>query len=136
MLWFVEKTDICNFADDDTIYSCAKSVNNVIENLQFDLKIASKSFKDNQMMANPGKFQFIILSKNTINKSIVTNNKTIESLKSVKLLGLTFDNKLNFGIHINNICKTASVKIKGFGRIRNRLNFSKTSAYNKTSFFK
>ena len=34
MLWFVEKTDICNFADDNTIYSCAKSVNNVIENLQ------------------------------------------------------------------------------------------------------
>ena len=34
MLWFVEKTDICNFADDNTIYSCAKSVNDVIENLQ------------------------------------------------------------------------------------------------------
>ena len=28
-------------------------------------------FKDNQMMANTGKFQFTILSKNTINKSIV-----------------------------------------------------------------
>ena len=124
MLWFVEKTDICNFADDNTIYSCAKSVNDVIENLQSDLKIALKWFKDNQMMANPGKFQFMILSKNTINKSIVIGNKTIESSKSVKLLGLTIDNKLNFGIHINNICKVASAKIKGLGRIRNRLNLS------------
>ena len=70
MLWFVEKTDIFNFADDNTIYSCAKSVNDVIENLQSDLKIA-KWLKDNQMMANPGKFQFMILSKNTINKSVV-----------------------------------------------------------------
>ena len=34
MLWFIEKTDICKFADDNTIYSCAKSVNGVIENLQ------------------------------------------------------------------------------------------------------
>ena len=68
MLWFVEKTDICNFAEDNSIYSCAKSVNDVIENLQSDLKIALKWFKDNQMMANPGKFQFMILSKNTINK--------------------------------------------------------------------
>ena len=101
MLWLIEKTDICNFADNNTIYSCAKSVNDVIENLQSDLKIALKWFKDNQMMANPGKFQFMILSKNTINKSIVINNKTIESSKSVKLLGLTIDNKLNFGIHIN-----------------------------------
>ena len=42
MLWFVEKTDICNFADENTIYSCAKSVNDVIEHLQFDLKIVLK----------------------------------------------------------------------------------------------
>ena len=124
MLWFVEKTDICNFADDNTIYSCAKSVNDVIENLQSDLKIALKWFKDNQMMANPGKFQFMILSKNTINQSIVINNKTIESLKSVKLLGLTIDNKLNFEIHINNICKVASTKNKRSKRIRSRLNLS------------
>ena len=102
-LRFVEKTKICNFADDNTIYSCANSVNNVIEDLQSDLNIALKWFKDNQMMANPGKFQFMILSKNTINKSIVIDNEMIESSKSVKLLGLTIDNKLNFGIHINNI---------------------------------
>ena len=55
MLWFVEKTDICNFADDSTIHSWAKSVNNVIENLQSDVKIALKWFKDNQMMPKNGK---------------------------------------------------------------------------------
>ena len=76
------------------------------------------------MMANPEKFQFMILNNNTTNKSIVINNKTIEPFKSVKLLGLTIDNKLNFGIYINNICKVASAKIKGLGRIRNRLNLS------------
>ena len=101
MLWFFEKTDTCNFADDNTIHSCAKSVNNVIENLQSDLKIVLKWFRDNQMMADPGKFQFMFLSKNTINKSIAIDYKMIESSKSVKLLGLTTDNKLNFGIHIN-----------------------------------
>ena len=62
-LWFVEKADICNFADDNTIYSCAKSVNDFIENLQSDLKIVLKWFKDNQMIANPGKFQFMIPGK-------------------------------------------------------------------------
>ena len=87
MLWFVEKTDICNFAEGNSIYSCAKSVNDVIENLQSELKIALKWFKDNQMIANPGKFQFMALNKDTINKSIVMDNKTIVSPKSVKLLG-------------------------------------------------
>ena len=71
---FLKKTDIYNFVDDNTIYSCAKSVNYVIENLQSDVKIALNCFKDNQMMANPEKFQFMILSKNTINKSTVVNN--------------------------------------------------------------
>ena len=124
MLWFVEKIDIRNFADDKTIYNCPKSVNDVIENLQSHLRMVLKWFKDNQMMANPGKFQFMTLNKNTINKSIVIDNKTIESSKSMKLLGLTIDNKVNFGIRINNICKVASAKIKGLGRIRNRLNLS------------
>ena len=64
------------------------------------------------MMDNPGKFQFMIPSKNTINKSFVTDNKTIESSKSVKLHGLTIDNKLDFRIHINNTFKVASAKIK------------------------
>ena len=76
------------------------------------------------MSANPGKFQFMILSKNTINKSIVINNKTTESLKSVKLLGLTIDNIFNFGILINNLFKVANAKIKYLERIRNRLNLS------------
>ena len=76
------------------------------------------------MMANPGKFQFMILSKNTINKSIAIDNKTIKSSKSVKPLRLTIDNKLNFGIYTNNLCKVASAKIKGLGRIRDRLYLS------------
>ena len=62
-------------------------------------------------MANPGKFQFIVLSKNTINKSIAIDNKMIVSSKSVNWINL--DDKLNFGIHINNICRVASAKIKG-----------------------
>ena len=70
-------------------------------------------------MANPGKVHFMILSKNTSNKSIVKNNKTIQSSKSVKLLELTIDSTLNFGIHIDDICKVSSKKIKGLGRIRN-----------------
>ena len=55
------------------------------------------------MMANPRKFQFKILSKNTINQSTAINNKTIELSKLVQLYGLTIDKKLNFGVHRNNM---------------------------------
>ena len=56
------------------------------------------------MNANPGKFQFVILSKNTINKSFVIDNKMIESSKSVKLLGLIIDNK-NIMTLLTEVCK-------------------------------
>ena len=54
MLWFLGKTDICSFADSKTSYTAAP---NVIENLQ-----------PNQIMANPRKFHFMILSTNTIDQ--------------------------------------------------------------------
>ena len=44
----------------------------------------------------------------------------------MKLLGLTIDKKLDFRIHINNICRVASAKLKGLGGIRIRLNLSQT----------
>ena len=38
ILWFNEKTDICNFADDNTLYSCAQSINEVIKYFEYDWK--------------------------------------------------------------------------------------------------
>ena len=55
-------------------------------------------------MADSGKFQFMFLSKNIVNHSIKIVVLKIASSKSVKLLGLTVNNELNFDIHINNIC--------------------------------
>ena len=42
----------------------------------------------------------------------------------MKLLGLTIDNKLNFGNHIKNSCQVARAKIKGLATMRNRSNLS------------
>ena len=64
----------------------------------------------------------MILSKNTVNHSIEILVLKIDSSNSVKLLGLTIGNKLNFNIHMNDI--VTSAKLKGLGRIRDRLNVS------------
>ena len=58
------------------------------------------------MMANPGKFQFMLLSKTVVNHLIEILNEKIASSKSVKLSRLTINNKLNFAIHISNLFKT------------------------------
>ena len=36
---FIEKTEVCNFADDNTIYDCGEDLSNILENLKHDIKI-------------------------------------------------------------------------------------------------
>ena len=60
---FIEKSEICNFADDNTIYDCGKDLSNILENLKHDMKILLKWFRINSLRANPGKFQFMILGE-------------------------------------------------------------------------
>ena len=109
---------VCNFADDNTLYYCGKTTENVIKNLQSDLKIVLKWFRNNQMMPNPRKFQYILLGKHKLLK-IEIEGFQLESAKLVNLLGITINHNLTFDTHVSNICKTASAKVKSLSRIRN-----------------
>ena len=59
------KTNICKFADGNTLYSCTQYLNDVIEDLPYYPKTVLKWFKDNRMMTNLRILQFMILSKTT-----------------------------------------------------------------------
>ena len=63
LLIFVERTNLCNFADDNTIYRCDSDLEFILEDLQHDMKILLNWFKGNSMKPNPKKFHFIILDK-------------------------------------------------------------------------
>ena len=58
---FLEKTNICNFADDNTIYRCDSDLEIILEDLQHDMKILLSWFKINLMKPNSKKFHFMIL---------------------------------------------------------------------------
>ena len=78
---FIEKTEIYNFADDNTIYDCREDLSNILENLKHDLKILLKWFRINSLQANPGKFQFMILGnkkRNSIKLIIDTTETEVE----------------------------------------------------------
>ena len=51
-IMFIEKTEICNFADDNTIYDCGEDLSNILENLKHDLKTLLKWFKVIQVNFN------------------------------------------------------------------------------------
>ena len=45
-------SEICNFADDNTIYLCGKDLNEIVTNLEIDLSRLLKWFAKNGMVAN------------------------------------------------------------------------------------
>ena len=75
---------MCNFADDNSCYACEPTIDEVINKLEDDMKIILEWFKINSMVANAGKFQFIILGHKykkklclNINGKKVINSKTV-----------------------------------------------------------
>ena len=57
-------------------------------------------FTKKEMIINPDKLYLI-----KTNIPLIINNQTIKSVASVKLLGIQLDGKLNFNLHISNICQ-------------------------------
>ena len=75
---FLERTDICNFADNNTIYRCDSVLEIILEDLQHGMKILLNWFKINSMKPNPKNFQLVILGKGSILPVILNiNNITI-----------------------------------------------------------
>ena len=52
----IEQSDICNLPDNNTLYSCGKSLTDIKENLASDIKSILNWFRLNSFKANPGKF--------------------------------------------------------------------------------
>ena len=116
------RPNVSNFADDNTLRHCRETTKNIIKGLQSDLKIVLKWFRNNQMKANPRKFQYMLLGNHKPLK-IEIEGFPLEPARSVsnQLGQLTIDHNLTFDTHMSNICKTASAKVKSLSRIRNVL---------------
>lgn len=120
---FIIESGVCNFADDNSIWSHGKTLDIVINKLEGDMRRTIHWFKINALVANPNKFQFMILgTKSKMNLKLEINGKTSVSTFSVKLLGIDIDWKLLFNKHVQNICKKGNQKAGALARIRNNLN--------------
>jgi hypothetical protein len=115
---FILETDICNFADDNTLHVGNKNQQKVISSLTRDTNRAIEWFRINGMVVNPAKFQLMFLGNGPQIVNLVVDGKTIISTDRVKLLGVTIDRDLSFKSHIDNICKSATSKTNALLRIR------------------
>ena len=66
----------------------------------------------------------MILANNTTGQAHAGTD-IIHGSRSVKLLGITIENELNFTEHISNLCKKASQKLHALARISHFINTDK-----------
>ena len=100
------------------------NLENIFSNLIQDMENVYEWFVFNSLQTNPDKFQFITLG-NTGSHKLQISNITIKSALSVALLSITFNSKLNFKDHINNIAKKAYFKLYTLGRLQKFLTLEK-----------
>ena len=94
--------------------------------LQSGSEVVIDWFKNNKMIVNPDKFQAILLDKRKsdhTNQHIVVDSQNIKVVSSVELLGIQIDDKLNFNLHISNICASAINQLNALFRLKRFLGF-------------
>ena len=118
----LRKSQLYNFAYDNTISAEANSTGDLLKILKEESESAVKWLRKSNMIVNPDKFQTIVLQQgntnNSINITLNIEDITINTLKSVKLLGITIDNKLNFEEHIFVLSKKESLQLNAISRLQ------------------
>ena len=113
----IKKSHLHNFADDNTITATCNTLTGLLKTLEQESESAVGWFKQNEMIVNADKFQAIILNKKESEakyKLTIDNN----DIESVKLLGITIDDRLRFDQHIINLCSKATMTLNTLGRLQ------------------
>ena len=122
---FAKNSTLCNYADNNIQFSCGKTFDQVINNLQTDFRTFKVWFYDNFLVLNPQKCHFVTLRNGNNLFDFPCDDIIIKNSLLEKILGLTIDNNLDFSGHISNIGKTASQKLNALFRVSANMNSDK-----------
>ena len=104
-------SEICTFADDNTIYSCGLDLPEIVINLENDLSGLLDWFTTNGMVANPNKFQLMFLGlKGQRRLRLNIEENKLSATDNVKLLGIQIDNKLKINNHVKTLYSKVNKK--------------------------
>ena len=112
---FVRCTNISNYADDTTIFACHPTLETIIRRVEADVTLVAKWFSDNYLKPDGDKCHLIISGDKYSKATVTIRNSTINESEYEKLL--TFDNKLSFRKHIEELSKKANQKLHALARL-------------------
>ena len=95
IFWFANHTKICNYVHDTAIFACHSDFGIVLRQLD-DCSVTVTWFSNNLLKINDEKCHFMVFGDKNIEIIIKIGNSEIKESDYEKLLGITFDKKLNF----------------------------------------
>ena len=116
---FIGKNDITKYADDNTPYATECDIDELLTTLKKDIDILLKWFHDNYDKCH------LLVSNHGQDISLMIGKELIKGSKSVKLLGIIIDNKLNFTEHVTKVCDKISQKLHILARVATYMNTDK-----------
>ena len=85
---------ICNFTDDNSLYSSENNFTEVTTMLMDNLELLQGLFYGNQVVLSPGKCHYLIINKYIANKPTELAKNTLHAEAEQKLLGIIIDKDL------------------------------------------
>ena len=116
IFYFLDGAKIANYADDNSTYTTADNVEDLLLKLEKESTTVLNWFKINEMKSNDDKCHSIVANADIIYISHL-NDEFIESEDSVELLGVKIDNKLKFNEHVLGLLKRGNQKFHALSRI-------------------
>ena len=104
---FVNDAEICNYADDTTIYACDNNIEGIIETLESDALKIAEWFPNNCMKLNEDECHLMIFGDKSNDIPPNFGSVRIKESKEEKLLGVILDKTLCFKQQVKSICKKA-----------------------------
>ena len=128
---FYQLFDVCNFADDTTLYACDTELDTVLNQLEDNAHTAILWFENNYMKLNQSKCHFLF-SGSPEHLWIKVGRERIWESQYEKLLGMIVDKNLSFETHLKTLCKKVNQKVSALARIAGILPFQKRHILLKT----
>ena len=94
-------TQLINFADDNFFVAWNTNLDSLITDLEMSLEMITKWLRDSGLVVNEKKTEICVFHRNdqpTINVNLL--GSVVSSQKSMNVLGVMFDCKLNWDLHV------------------------------------
>ena len=114
---FLFSTDfkIANYPDDCSPFEFSVTIHDVIIKLENDTLIHMQWFENNYTKLSPDKCHMLLSDKDH-NLNISLGNELVINSECEKALGIHFDSKLDFNIHVTKLCIKAGQKLHALAK--------------------